>query len=381
LSQGGADTYRKLEALRGVAACAVALHHSPFMLKAEPAAFVASSYLFVDFFFILSGFVMTHVYRDRITQGLPFKNYLLLRLGRLYPLHVFAHLLYALSVFGKWLLYAAGVGASNPAQALPLGSFWTNLLLLQGFGAYGYLYWNRPSWSIGAELGVYVIFFVFTATLDRRGRLLPPLVFALLLYGALLVHDERRLDITYDFGLLRCIAGFYLGSCLLRLSRRWGARLRLARGAQAGAELACVAAVIWCVSNAASSQLSLPGALLAFAASIYVFSRDTSGPLGALLKTPWLGKLGIWSYSIYLLHLVCFEVAGDVAEYVLGMKLQPGIGPIAILLNALVIAFVIALSRYTYEWIEEPFRERVKARVAARLTSTSDAPARDVSAA
>jgi peptidoglycan/LPS O-acetylase OafA/YrhL len=125
----------------------------------------------------------------------------------------------------------------------------------------------------------------------------------------------------------------------------------------------------------------LPAALLAFAATIYVFSRDTSGPLGALLKTPWLGKLGIWSYSIYLLHLVCFELAGDVAEYVLGMKLQLGIGPVAILLNALVLAFVIALSRYTYEWIEEPFRERVKARVAARRTATSDAPARDVSAA
>ena len=56
-----AGIYDKLESLRGVAACCVALHHSPFMLGAQPAGFVASSYLFVDFFFILSGFVMTHV--------------------------------------------------------------------------------------------------------------------------------------------------------------------------------------------------------------------------------------------------------------------------------------------------------------------------------
>jgi peptidoglycan/LPS O-acetylase OafA/YrhL len=335
------------------------------MLSAKPAGFVLSSYLFVDFFFILSGFVMTHVYRERIAQGLSFKDYLLLRVGRLYPLHVFAHVLYATSIFGKWWLYEAGVGATNPAQALPLGSFWTNLLLLQGFGVHGYLYWNRPSWSIGAELGAYVIFFVFTVTLDRRGRLLAPFLLVLLLYGALLVYDDRRMDITYDFGLLRCIAGFYLGSCLLRASRKWGARLSLGRKAQTGAELACLAAVVVCVSNAASSQLFLAGAILAFAASIYVFSTGNSGPLGALLKTPWLGKLGVWSYSIYLLHLVCLEVAGDLAEHVFGLKLHVGIGPIAILLNALVIAFVIAFSRYTYEWIEKPFRERVKARLAA----------------
>ena len=81
------------------------------MLGSAPAGFVASSYLFVDFFFILSGFVMTHVYREQITHGMPFKKYALLRVARLYPLHVFAHLLYAFSVLCKWLAHHAGVEA------------------------------------------------------------------------------------------------------------------------------------------------------------------------------------------------------------------------------------------------------------------------------
>lgn len=355
--------YEKLESLRGVAACSVALHHSPFMLNAQPDPFIVSSYLFVDFFFILSGFVMTHAYRKQITRGMPFKTYALLRVARLYPLHVFAHLLYASSVLGKWLLHRSGIG-SDPTESLHFASFWTNLFLLQGLGLDGWLYWNRPSWSIGAELGAYIVFFVLTASLDRRGRILPPLILVLLLYAALIVFNDQRLDVTYDFGLLRCIAGFYLGSSLFRLSKRWSPQLRLGRPALALAELACLTAIIACVSQVRESDLFLVGAIVAFAASISVFSSSSSGPIGALLEAPWLRKLGQWSYSIYLLHLVCFEVAGDVAQFVLGVDLSTGIGPRAILFNAIVLGVVILLSRYTYEWIEKPFRAYAKARLA-----------------
>lgn len=358
-----AGTYDKLESLRGVAACAVALHHSPFMLSTEPAGFVASSYLFVDFFFILSGFVMTHVYREQITHGMPFKSYALLRVARLYPLHVFAHLLYAFSVLCKWLAYHAGVGAADPAASLNFGAFWTNLFLLQGLGVHDYLYWNRPSWSIGAELFAYLAFFVLTASLDRRGRILPPLLTALLLYAVMLVFDERRLDITYDFGLVRCLAGFYLGSSLLRLNRRWGSRLELGRVAQAVAEALCLALVAVCVGHARDHNLFIAGAVLAFAATIWVFSSKSNGPLGRLLRASWLREIGLWSYSIYLLHLVCFEVGGDLVEFAFGVELSGGIGPKAIFLNAVVLAVIIAVSRWTYERIEKPFRDFAKARV------------------
>lgn len=359
-----AGVYHKLESLRGVAACCVALHHSPFMLGSAPSGFVASSYLFVDFFFILSGFVMTHAYREQITHGMPFKRYALLRVGRLYPLHVFAHLLYAFSVLCKWLVYHAGVGASDPTESLNFASFWTNLFLLQGLGVHDYLYWNRPSWSIGAELFAYLAFFGLTATLDRRGRILPPLVGALLLYVVMLAFDERRLDITYDFGLVRCVAGFYLGSALLRLQKRWGARLELGRAAQGVAEAVCLALGLICVGYARASNLFVAGAVLSFAACIWVFSSRASGALGGLLGATWLRKIGLWSYSIYLLHLVCLEVGGDLVEFALGIELSAGIGPRAIFLNAVVLAVIIAVSRWTYERIERPFRDLAKARVA-----------------
>jgi peptidoglycan/LPS O-acetylase OafA/YrhL len=360
---GGPGLFDKLESLRGVAACLVALHHSPLLVGVNQSAFIGSAYLFVDFFFILSGFVMTHAYRDRITNGMSFRSYAGLRIARLVPLHVFAHLLFATTILGKWALYTYGMGGHDPDVHVP--SFFTNLFLLQAYGVHDYLYWNRPSWSISAELGAYVVFFVMTATWDRKGRVLPPFVAAFLMYAALFSLDgDRQMDITYDFGWLRCLAGFYLGSGIFRLHRQLGSKLELRGSLQTVAEIACAISIAYCVDHVPRGDVYVIGAILSFAAAISIFSSSSKGPFGALLENRLLRKIGTWSFSIYLLHLVCFEVAGNVVHHVLGFDLEGGIGPLAIALDVVVLAVCIGLSRCTYEWIEKPFRGRAKARLA-----------------
>lgn len=359
----GPLVFDKLEALRGVAACLVALHHSPLLVGAEQGPFIASAYLFVDFFFILSGFVMTHAYGERIKNGMSFKSYAGLRIARLVPLHVFAHLLFAAVVVGKLALYRYGVSGHDPDIHVP--SFFTNLFLVQAYGVHDYLYWNRPSWSISAELGAYVVFFVLTATWDRRGRIVPPLIASLVMYAALFVVDGgRHMDITYDLGFVRCLAGFYLGSAIFRLHQKLGAKLELHGSSQTIAEIACAIGVVFCVSHVPRGDVYVAGAIASFAAAISIFSSKSKGLIGRLLESPALRKVGTWSFSIYLLHLVCFEVAGNVVHHVLGYELEGGIGPIAIVFNIAVLAVVVGVSRQTYEWIEKPFRGRAKARLA-----------------
>lgn len=369
----GPSVYHKLESLRGVAACLVALHHSPLLVGAEAGVFIASSYLFVDFFFILSGFVMTHAYRERITCGMPFKTYAALRVARLLPLHVFAHLLYAASVLGKWALYSLGVGGVNPADSVHVPSFFTNLFLLQAFGVHDYLYWNRPSWSISAELGAYVVFFVLTTTLDRRGRILPPIALSFLLYAGLLAWDDSRMDLTFDLGFVRCIAGFYLGSALYRIHATLGARRELRRSLQTLAEVGCALVIAFCVSHVPESDVYVAGAIIAFALAIAVFSSTSKGVIGALLERPLLRKIGLWSYSIYLLHLVCFETAANVAERALGLDSTKEMGMLAVCADVIVLGLIIGLSSLTYEWIEKPFRSRFKARLLRDATGATPA--------
>src|SRR5437762_9602227 len=76
-----------LDSWRGIAACLVALFHLDAYSHLYGVPFLRNSWLFVDFFFVLSGFVIAANYQQRLLEGFGVGRFLLLRLGRLYPLH------------------------------------------------------------------------------------------------------------------------------------------------------------------------------------------------------------------------------------------------------------------------------------------------------
>ena len=83
--------YLNLDAIRGVAAISVMLYHfSPFLADGKV---LPSSYLAVDLFFLLSGFVIAHAYDRKIENGMGFGTFLAIRLIRLYPLYLAGTLL------------------------------------------------------------------------------------------------------------------------------------------------------------------------------------------------------------------------------------------------------------------------------------------------
>ena len=61
--------FEVLDAWRGIAALMVAVFHFNALHHAAYMPFVRNSYLFVDFFFVLSGFVIAHAYAERLTSG------------------------------------------------------------------------------------------------------------------------------------------------------------------------------------------------------------------------------------------------------------------------------------------------------------------------
>src|SRR6266498_3136223 len=78
-----------LDGWRGVCACFVVLFHFHGYSPIYSSPLVRHSYLFVDFFFVLSGFVIAWNYAERLGSWPEVRRFLLLRLGRVYPLHVF----------------------------------------------------------------------------------------------------------------------------------------------------------------------------------------------------------------------------------------------------------------------------------------------------
>ena len=73
--------FRKLDSLRGLIALTMALYHSQFFWSARGSEMLHNAYLCVDMLFVLSGFVLAAAYSERIQQGLPARQFFMLRIG------------------------------------------------------------------------------------------------------------------------------------------------------------------------------------------------------------------------------------------------------------------------------------------------------------
>ena len=361
--------YSSLESLRGVAAIMVALFHSGFVYG-DKYPVIAQGPIFVDFFFVLSGFVMAFAYQDKIVNNLGFKSFFLLRVGRVYPLHLFMLLVWVPYIGAKWYAYHnMGLGPSDPAGDNNLVTFGSNLLLLHSLGLHDDQNWNTVSWSISVEFYTYLIFFVVVSLLRNSYRPVYALIIAVLSYGALYLLADNSLLLTFDYGILRCVGGFFLGMYVFELHKRQSFNANaLVWSAVEITLIILTALAIWKTDGSKTMQLT---AFVAFAAMVYVFAAQREGIISKVLNTTFLRFLGKLSYSIYMVHMIVFTVAAVLANYVLkmpsitvereGADLVRYINvPYADLITLGLMLVVIALSWFTYTFVEAPWRDRFR---------------------
>ena len=217
--------YTVLDSWRGICAVLVVLHHAASAGPLGSSALIRGAFLFVDFFFVLSGFVIAEAYGRRIVAPRSVLTFLLRRFGRVWPLHMAVLVVLVLLEFTK--LFAArrwGIEFSNTPfdgvneiSALPF-----HVLLLNAMNFVPELTWNYPSWSIGAEYWTYSLFAV-VAYFARTRAVAVSVVVAISAATALVMCSHTLMDTTYDFGYLRCIFGFFVGSVLHGCLRRYDA--------------------------------------------------------------------------------------------------------------------------------------------------------------
>src|SRR5215467_3214468 len=170
------ERFVALDSWRGVAACLVALFHLDAYSHFYDLPFLRNSWLFVDFFFVLSGFVIAANYGRRLREGFGVGRFLLLRLGRLYPLHLTILALFVAFELLKVLrriVIPAGVWSLNPVAPFSTppeapATIVANLLLVQSLHVFDFLTWNDPAWSISTEFFTYVVFAASLIALRRH---------------------------------------------------------------------------------------------------------------------------------------------------------------------------------------------------------------------
>ena len=359
--------FEVLDSLRGVCALLVVLFHLPVSSHLHALALTRHGYLFVDFFFVLSGFVIAHAYGARLSTGREVGRFLIRRVGRVWPLHVAVLGAFVVLEFCRLWFHFDDITAFARDRAPEY--LLTNLLLIQAYGIHPYLTWNGPAWSISVEMGCYVVFGALLLWAPRRFN-----TWALLIAvaGALVVLNfaPRFMNTTYSFGFPRAAYGFFLG-CLVH--RLWSSGPDLSPRVTGWMEPISLFAVVAFVSLARGPWEVL--APLLFALSIWVFASEGGAVSRALAARPMI-RLGHWSYSIYMTHMLVITVMLIAAR---NLQLMPNgrrvdLGSVWLndLFSLAVIAFIVGLSALTYRWIETPGRDWIN----GRLNKKPDAVAR-----
>jgi peptidoglycan/LPS O-acetylase OafA/YrhL len=349
-----------LTSLRFVAAAMIFAFHlrefspSPWLYWIAPGMFNG-----VSFFFVLSGFVLTHAYGGGRAS---WRDFYLARIARIAPLHLFCLFLLLLALP---LPVARG---QNLGPAASVASFFLKATMLDSWAPMrGVLSsWNSVSWSISVEMAFYACFPLLLFGMTRRPLLTLGaaaavsfgVLAAAVAAGAQVFVPDRDAITLVNLGSFfppARVFEFALGMATCLAWRRWilPARLPVAAwtiieaAALAGAGVWLLLAIPALVAHASGVEfvwLRASGSCGVFALLLAALAKG-EGRIGrGLARRPFVA-LGEASFAFYLVHVIVMRT--------LRFDFGEGPGTMSALALSLGLAFLL------HEAVEKPMRRRV----------------------
>lgn len=285
--------YYSLDAMRGLAAiCVVAGHFKE--------QFAPSAHLAVDFFFVLSGFVIAKRYEDELRSGMGIMPFIYRRAERLWPLFIIGIFVGLLQIIALTFAGARSQTITDLIVSTSLNSIFipSPMYFIQDSAMQGLFPINGPAWSMFFEMFVNVVFAIFLIRLSNQALLV-----AVSFFGAALVlaaSNYGTLNIGWEWpsalgGFPRVLFSFSAGVLFSRFfgrSRHRSSYLSVLPGFLLMGLLVVSAEGIWRISYDLAFALILAPALVWIALFIEVPKKLASTAV-------WLGYI---SYPIYILH-------------------------------------------------------------------------------
>jgi peptidoglycan/LPS O-acetylase OafA/YrhL len=355
-----------LTPIRGIAAILVVIFHFEIVLvlflPRDISRFFSKCYLMVDLFFIMSGFIIYHVYSDFFKQNIQkasFNKYFRARLARVYPLHIVTLILTVILVVSQHFKWD---------ELFNLHAIPTHVLMLQSFGLHSIYTWNVPAWSISAEFAAYILFPVFAFAIYRFKNITPIVITFLIMFIYWLLAfklskangttGQYNLDQTYDYGYLRGIAGFLAGGMIYQLYVK-----KIFYFLRADAIMVFLFVLLFaCLHWGATDLVFIPVFLLLVLSAAY-----NSGRVKKLFNNRILQWLGNISYSVYLIQFPLMLLVIELLPQ-LGIT-WTGVYSLhlpywqAAVCCILFLAVLIGISALSYQYIERPFRNLINSKV------------------
>lgn len=353
---------RPITALRFGAAIWVAVYTFwENLAGAGSSGLVDKGYLGVELFFVLSGFILSHVYLQSAGEKrFSYRGFLWARVARVYPLHI-------ATLVGVGLLAAVALvaGMSVDSNVLSWVSLPANLLMVHAWGLAPVAGWNHPSWSISAEWFAYLCFPLFAFVFWRaREKPVAAVVgtaafLTVLYYGFERVAGFSLTEATIRWGALRIVPCFALGCALYLVYRK--APLKAPWTASAvsfGLMVLSAALGLW-----DGITVLLAGALILSLASL---PNERAGWL-ASKPAVYLGEI---SYSVYMVcvpwKLLAVNLAAKLTD-ALDKQLQ-------LFVWLAILALLPVVAALSYHLVEHPARKALRGMAQGRKTASSDKP-------
>lgn len=304
--------YAALDGLRGLAAVSVLLFHLGHW-QGQP-WLAANAGLAVDFFFCLSGYVLSVAYRGKIDQGLSTRSFIAIRLVRLMPLILLGTLISAAYLVARIvLLHDHAIHLGELARATGLGALCLPMLTAsRAIGGPQIFPLNGPQYTLFLELVVNIAW-VALRRIDGMGT-----AFAIMAIGYALTAlfgmggDEVG---TVWTGLPRVFGAYYAGVLLYYLQAGM-AVFESARWRMLFWPLLLVSAVLFYWPHGLSFWIGWSWSLIV--APLLVLS-GAQVVLRGRVRQAALG-LGAISFPVYALHYPIFVWINAGYQQVLGSK-------------------------------------------------------------
>lgn len=341
---------QEIQYLRGIAALmVVALHTVPQIRRMgyagpDPVALSHG----VDLFFVISGFIMTHVTWDRPTTPWVFLKH---RIVRIVPLYwALTTLVLAVGLLAPALLQSTRVEAGHYLKSLFFIPF---VHPVSG----GHFPLVQPGWTLNLEMYFYLVFALCLVT-GRRTRL--ALVVATLTLAAMAIRAVAAPDSILMFYAGAGPFEFSLGVVLGVLHARCMPRLPARHGTIAGAAALCsgvaalIAADLPLAGNHPLTVAAMASALIVAGALLLRHGRSRFG-------SPMLAAIGDASYALYLSHVIFMSALGQLAR----SRVLPVVGPDLLWIFPVVsVCACTVLGLLVHRHIERPLTRRIRAALA-----------------
>jgi peptidoglycan/LPS O-acetylase OafA/YrhL len=359
-----------LDGLRGIAALAVITRHAPAFFASisiyvqppgekalVPVGPFFESYLSVDFFFALSGFVLAHAYGRRLRAGMSSLDFMTIRIIRLYPLY-----LLALGISVVPYLLALIMGAGNTSFSTVAINLVSAILFLPSPASSSLFPLNGPAWSLFFELlangclaliarrlgNITLLSIVVTAGLVLAGGVAAGMFgFGAAGSGAMADGFEWR---TLGAGCLRVAYSFCAGVLIYRIWCSWRPPINVPSLAVFAA---LIAILVSHPPERYQAAFDIVITILIFPVLIWFGASSVSSSFAARLFT----LLGAASYGVYVLQVPLYSLTFRVLT-----RVHVDVDHLGWPLAVIFVVFVFAVAVIADVYFDRPVRAMLTAR-------------------